>query len=229
MGIEVKQKAKLKPLKAWSFSRLNTYEQCPFKFKLTAIEGIREPGSPAMERGSLIHKEGEQYIKGILDELPESYKLLANAMNEVKEQGAEAELEMTFRKDWGVTGWFDADAWVRIKIDILLVSDDTIRIIDIKTGKNRGGYEDQLDLYALAALNLYPEIKNVSAELWFTDTGEIIATSKGMYTAAMLPDLKKKWEKRVVPMFEDTIYPARPNKFCGFCHFRKANNGPCEY
>lgn len=227
--IEVKKKAVHKPVTAWSYSRLNTYEQCPLKFKLTVIEGLKEPGSAAMDRGAEVHKQGELYLKDHVKELPDVYKLLALEMEAAKALQAKSELEVTFTKDWGITGWFEKDAWVRIKIDIMVLDKDTMRIIDIKTGKNRGGYEAQLELYAIAALVLYPDIKHIVAELWFVDTGEIVATSHGAYTHAMLPDLKRKWEARVLPMFEDTIWPARPNSFCGFCHFRKANNGPCEY
>ena len=63
--IEVKSKAPIgNGVTAWSISRLNTYTQCPFKFKLTAIDRIKEPQSPAMARGAAIHKEAENYLKG---------------------------------------------------------------------------------------------------------------------------------------------------------------------
>lgn len=227
--IEVKKAAATKALSAWSYSRLNVYEQCPFKFKLTALDGLKEPGSPAMDRGTQIHKQGEFYLKGELKEIPEAYKLLALELEEIKDLGAKAELEVTFTKDWKPTGWFAEDAWLRIKIDAIALDHDTVRIIDIKTGKNRGGYEDQLELYAIAALVMYPDVKHIAAELWFVDSGEIIATSHGAYTHEMLQGLKDKWESRIEPMFNDTILAARPNQWCGFCHFRKANNGPCEY
>jgi len=231
MAVEVKKAGVGKPVTAWSYSRLNTYEQCPQKFKLTVVLGIREPGSAAMDRGSEIHKAGEVFLKTTGVEVPEAYKLLGEEMVSIRELGAKSELEITFDKDWGVTGWFDKNAWLRIKIDAMVfdAKTNTIRIIDFKTGKNRGGYEDQLELYAVAALNLYPDVENISAELWFVDSGEIVGTSKGDYVQAMLPDLKKKWETRVLPMFEDSIWPARPNQFCGFCFARKANGGPCEY
>lgn len=231
MAIEVKKAGVGKAVTAWSYSRLNTYEQCPFKFKLTVVLGIKEPGSAAMERGTQVHKDAEIFLRVPSAELPESYKLLADELQSIKDNGAKAEVEVTFTKDWQPTGWFDKDAWVRIKVDsiVYLPKTNSIRIIDFKTGKNRGGYEDQIELYAIAALILYPDISNISAELWFVDSGEIIGSSHGQYTHDMLPALKQKWEDRVVPMFEDAIWPARPNNFCGFCHFRKVNSGPCEY
>lgn len=218
-----------KPLTAWSMSRLSLYEQCPFKFKAVHIDGLKEPGSKAMDNGKAVHARGEQYLKGQVKVLPADFKLLAVEMEEAKAVGAESELEVTFTKDWRITGWFADDAWLRIKIDILVLKEDAVTIVDLKTGKNRGGYEDQLELYALAALLMYPEADKVSAELWFTDTGEIIGTSHGDYAQKDVPALKKKWEKRVRPMFMDKLFSPRPNVFCGYCHFRKNNDGPCTY
>ena len=44
---------------AWSYSRYADYTQCPLKFKLKHIQRLPTKGSPAMDRGSAIHKEGE--------------------------------------------------------------------------------------------------------------------------------------------------------------------------
>lgn len=234
--IELKSKSKEPTgngVTAWSISRLNTYTQCPFKFKLTAIDKIREPSSPAMERGAAIHKEAEVYLKGTDLVVPTSLSLMTTEFLELKEHGAEAELEVTFNKDWGITGWFDKDAWCRIKIDAMVLLGDTIKIIDFKTGKykkdDNDAYEQQLELYALAALILYPDVKYVDASLWFVDSGDHVGTKQDSYTHAMVPDLKKKWELKVTPMFVDTLFAERPNKFCNWCHFRKANSGPCSY
>ena len=233
--IELKSKStepKGNGVTAWSISRLNTYSQCPFKFKLTAIDRIKEPSSPAMERGSAIHKEAELYLKGDLTELPTSLALVAEEFEELKKLGAQSELEVTFTKDWGITGWFDADAWCRIKIDAMAMQDGTIRIIDFKTGKykpdDNEAYEQQLELYALAALTLYPDIAKVSAELLFVDSGNHVGTKQDSYTHAMLPALRTKWEGKVSPMFVDTMFSPRLNQYCRWCHFRKENGGPCD-
>jgi hypothetical protein len=218
-----------KPITAWSFSRLGVYEQCPFKFKLVYVDGLKEPGSAAMDRGKAIHAEGEAYLKNADAALPDSYKLLAVEMEELRASKALSELEITFTADWGPTGWFDDNAWLRIKIDALLEKDGKVQIIDFKTGKNRGGYEDQLELYALAALIMYPDAKEISAELWFLDSGEIIGTSHGAYSHTDVNDLKKKWLQRSNKMFIDTLWSPRANQYCRWCHFRKENNGPCQY
>ena len=218
---------------AWSISRLNTYTQCPFKFKLTVIDKIKEPSSQAMERGAAIHKEAEVYLKGTDLVVPPNLAAMAKEFIEIKEFGAQSELEVTFAKDWSITGWFDKDAWCRIKIDAMVFAVDTLRVIDFKTGKykpnDNDAYEEQLELYALAALTLYPDVKSVSAELWFLDSGDLVGTKRGSYTHEMVPSLQAKWAAKVLPMFVDTLWSERPNRYCNFCHFRKGNNGPCSY
>lgn len=39
-----------------SASRLNTWLSCPLKFKLKYIDGVREPSSPAMFLGKVVHR-----------------------------------------------------------------------------------------------------------------------------------------------------------------------------
>lgn len=233
--IELKSKVKVPEgngVTAWSISRLNTYTQCPLKFKLTAIDKLKEPGSAAMDRGAAIHKEAEVYLKGSDPVVPANLSLMAAEFIEIRDLGAKAELEVTFTKDWGITGWFDADAWCRIKIDAMVLDKDTIRIIDFKTGKFRPNdneaYEAQLELYALTALVLYPDVKHVSGELWFLDSGDHVGTKHGSYTHADVQALKTKWEEKVTPMFVDTMFAPRLNQYCKWCFFREDNGGPCN-
>ena len=227
--IEVKKKSAPQQITAWSYSRLTEYEGCPKKSYFKVIEKLKEPASEAMDRGAQVHKDGENFLNHVLEEVPESFKLLAQELSEARMMGAKSELEVTFRRDWSACGWFDEDAWLRLKIDMILVEDGVVRIVDFKTGKNRGGYEDQLELYALTALMIYPDCKDVSCELWFTDSGEIIATSKGTYGPKDLEKLKTKWEKRVAPMLNDTIFAPNPSALCKWCWFSQSKTGKCEY
>jgi len=53
---------------------------------------------------------------------------------------------------------------------------------------------------------------------------------------ADLPRLKKEWVARTKAMLNDKKFAPKPNRFCGFCHFRKDNvaqaitgGGRCQY
>ena len=54
----------------WSYSRLSCFEKCPKQAEFKFIKKIKEPGSPAMDRGKDIHKMCEDYIRGQLEEIP---------------------------------------------------------------------------------------------------------------------------------------------------------------
>lgn len=67
----------LKRITRWSYSLWKTYNTCPRKVKFSRIDGIKEPGSAAMDRGNAIHQEAEDFIRfgQPLSKLPDSCKL----------------------------------------------------------------------------------------------------------------------------------------------------------
>lgn len=230
------------PVKAWSFSRLQDYRQCPFKFKLRVVDKLQEPPNEAMQRGIDIHNEAEEYINGTIKKLPESLKLFEDNFKELLEFEAVAEEQWALDNEWVETGWFDPNTWVRIKVDCnFIVDDGVIRVIDFKTGKIRDGYGEQLDLYALAAMALFEGVKKVETQLWYLDQGIIVGAHSnaddkssmersGIYTPGRhLVKLQRHFVKETKAMLNDTRFAPKPNAFCKWCHFRKDNGGPCRY
>ncbi len=98
-------------------------------------------------------------------------------------------------------------------------------IVTHNTGKMRDGYEDSLELYGLAGMLMFPLIPEVQTALYFVDAGRVLEGQT--YTQADVPFLKTKWEDRVNAMLTDTEFRPTPNQYCGYCHFRRANGGPC--
>lgn len=228
---ELKAGTKETNIIAWSYSRYTGYGECPQKQKFLIIDKLKQPideDAPALKNGREVHLAIEDFLKGKSDDTSRFTKL-AQEITELRELGTEAELEVTFDKDWNVTGWFAKDAWLRIKIDGFISKDGVARLMDWKTGKNWGNYGDQLELYALAAMLIDQDCESSTGELWFVDTGQIIATKRGGYTRADIPDLKEAWIKRITPMLSDTTFAPRPGSHCRWCHFRKDNDGPCQY
>lgn len=233
-------------LKSWSFSRYSLYQQCPLKCKLIHIDKLKEPPSPALERGVRIHEIAENYIKGTLPEepFPEELRLFRTEIKKLRKAykigDVSVEEQWGFTKDWKLTRWDDwANCWLRIKIDVATWGAKFTRLIkDWKTGKFRpdknAEYIEQLELYSLGSM-LAEESKSVKARLVYLDEGVVFPDPQGRkgealgWTRADVPALQAKWEDRVRPMLADTIFAPRPNRFCGWCHFRKANGGPCQY
>lgn len=234
---------------AWSYSRYSKYTECPAAAKYKFIDKREEPGSAAMDRGDAIHKLAEAYVSGKLPKHSDSmipFDKQFKALEKSKFKKLPAELEKftgefaelkaskplveemwCFKSDWAETVWNDWNGiWCRIKTDAVCTDGDTAYVIDHKTGKNRGGYTEQMSLYGLGAFLKFPHIKKVVAQLWFLDSGDVVPAE---FEAKDLKPLQKDWEKKVKPMLNDTMFAPRPGNACRFCHFKKANGGPCKF
>lgn len=236
-------------LTAWSNSRFSSYNQCPLKVKLSALDKIQEPKSPAMERGNTIHKLAEDYLKGTLKRLPPELKLQAPEFKrlraKIRKDPASCIVEdnWAFTKDWGPSQWNDwNNCWLRVKLDLAERNGNRVLVTDWKTGKyrpdNREDYIVQLELYALGALLVFgktvPDLE-VQTRLVYLDVPVIYPEPPEMkiYTLADLEPLKKEWNKRVKPMMADKTFAPKPNKWCYSCHYRADNKaaggGQCKF
>lgn len=235
---------------SWSYSRYQTYVQCPLKAKLQYIDKLKDPGNAAMERGNQIHKLAEAYLKGQLKKLPPALGQFGDDFKEDQKRVARLSLRTcveeswTLTKDWAQTVWNDwQGAWLRLKLDFAFETDgDAMVIKDWKTGKFREAdlakYVEQLELYALVALLLHKHIKVVRPYLIYLDQGRVfpdpdLGDKPLTFTQADVPRLKKEWLRRTKPMLSDTQFAPRPNAFCYSCHFRASNKanggGQCRF
>ncbi len=251
-----------KKIKAWSFSRYGDYDDCPRKAKYKHVQRIVEPiPSPEDEpdhplnRGSRIHKEAEDFLlfaqaNGPGGELPESLSTFAEEFDVLARDAGNCHVEeqWTFKKDWSRTSWFARNAWLRVKLDCAhLIEDGVLRVIDFKTGKCRpeqvDKYRRQTSLYALAAFIMFPDVKEVRAELWFVDPGVLVAEgsltnphdpNSEKYTGFNFtrePDaegLKEKWLRMSHAMLIDETFAPNPTFKCRWCYFSKKKGGICE-
>lgn len=225
-----------KPLTAWSWSRITTYEKCPQQLKFKAIDGYKEPSNAASERGIEHHGKAENFTKDKRAALPPELKKFGADFEAVRKlvvaKKAFPEMELAFDKNWKPTGWFDKDAWVRIKIDLTdREKPKHPYVIDYKTGKVRDDdYGPQLGLYAVGEMLDNPKAEDVSTRLWFLDHGVKWPRDDAyVYTRDELKDGIQYWEDRVAPMFRDTRFAPRPGWYCRYCAFARDKGGPCFY
>ena len=224
---------KVKPqIKAWSYSRLGDYKQCPLRAKLKHIDRLQEPGSPAMDRGALIHESAAAYIRGELSRLPQDLKLFRQEFRVLRALNTKAplavEMQWAFTNKWAPCDWFGRDAWCRMVVDVATApAERRMRIVDFKTGRNRFAEQaPQLELYALGGFVRYPEVDEISAEFWYTDQGEL---ESKVFIRGTLPLLKRSWENEVRPMLKDRTFAPRPSDKCRWCHFSAAKGGQCQF
>ncbi len=220
-------------ISAWSFSRYNTHEQCAFKAKRLYVDKIPMATSSAMDRGLRVHKLGEDYLKGKIRSVPVEFARFSAAMGALKKVGAVAEEEWCFAKNWVPTGWFDEDAWLRVKIDVNVLGKNSLRIIDFKTGRVRKDHGDQLDLYAVSGFSMFDNLNSVVAELWYLDAeekdGRGLVVSK-FYNAKQGKKLVRVWNSKSKPILTDKKFIPNPSYLCRYCQFSKRNgDGSCRF
>jgi hypothetical protein len=213
---------------AWSYSRWTDYENCPRQARFKHLDKLPEVKGKALERGSQIHTEGENFLIRKTRGVPTSYVAFKTQLETIRRRGAIAEGSWTFTRDWELTEWNDWDAaWVRMKIDAHYVDGNgALRVIDFKTGKVRDSNVPQLELYGLGGLLRYPEVQTVRAEFWYLDAGESHAL---VFKREEVETLRAEWLRRTKPMLTDTRFKPKPGYACKWCSFSKTKGGPCEF
>lgn len=227
---------------AWSFSRFKDWLECPLKAKFKHVLRMREPDSPAMARGSALHKIAEDFAAKRFDEsefkkqvaaFEIQYKKPTKLLEFMDEFRAVRKLNPIVEESWGFNaqweecGWFGSDTWLRVKLDLAaLQRDGVLRVVDHKSGKPADDHVDQLSLYAATGLIKFPQVKKVSTEIWYADSGDL---TEQEFTRDQFTELTSEWDRKVAPMMNDTAFKAKPNSKCQWCFFRKGNGGPCQW
>jgi len=211
-----------------SFSSLKLYENCPLRYQQQRIlKAVVDKGGEASQHGERVHKYLEERLTGV-SPLPDELEPLEGAIAALDRLSAKGvlmvEQELTLNAELKPTGWWDSDAWLRSKLDVLVVRGDKAYNLDWKTGKRRPDYS-QLELFALQVFAHYPEVQRVtSAFIWIRD----VATDKETYTR---DDAPKLWEnllakvRRIEQSVATDNWPARPSGLCNYCPCKPT----CQY
>lgn len=220
-------------VKAWSFSAWDVYNTCPLKYKFEKIDKLdRGPRPPAMERGDRIHKELAAYLSKQTDVMPDIKSLNARKVYQEIRQYDDVivEKQWGFTRNWTSTGWFGGAAgptWLRVILDVgVLYEDYSAEVVDHKTGKPRGSYDDQMEIFGVGVMCQMPIVNHVTARLQFTDHEKEVIFE---FPASDKPKIIAKWEKKVEPLFTDEVFNPRPGDHCGFCNFSRSKGGKCRY
>ena len=223
------------PITAWSFSRWKDYDKCPFYCKMKHVNKMKEPSSPAMERGADIAQKSEDYFAGRISRIPAELSSLADDFRALKKQKTKFFEQMWgFKIDWTPTPWNDwNNCWLRAKIDVGYHDGDIVHIRDGKSGKFREqqsqDYMLQLSLYAATAAAQFPVAKSFTTQLLYTDLGIRYPNQPVVYTRKEAELLQKDWTKRTKKMLNDKTFKPTPGDACRWCAFAKSKGGPCKY
>lgn len=164
----------------WSYSRVNTFKQCPKKYyHLNVKKDVKDTGSTATRYGNKVHKAAEKYIRDNIP-LAKEYQFMQNTLDAFNNIEGEkhCELRLGVAKEDGnftATKFGASDVWYRGIADLVILNDERAFIVDYKTSKN-ANYADtkQLDLLAGAVFINYPQVKKIKSALSFVISNEFV-------------------------------------------------------
>ena len=219
--------------KAWSYSAVSSHSRCPLSVRFRKIDRYTEPKSEAMERGSRIHADLAHYIgSGDFpeDSMADAYAAWIPTLDALRAQGATPEHQLAFTKEWAMTEWFGSGAWLRVIFDAIAFDPVTQRVTvyEHKTGKSYPEHAQQMRLYCLAALRMFPQAHDARCVIHYIDKGPDRCPEL-VLQRSVLDDLTKEFLDFSQELLNDTIYPARPGPYCNWCAFKKSAGGPCAY
>lgn len=224
-------------IQAWSPTLLQKYEECPYQAFLKAVKKIPEPDRPPTQpngkewpndRGSRLHDEAEEYVRGKRDLSRELRGFADNfaALRALFERDPDSvfmEELWCFDHEWNVVPKKSWDQhWARIKIDFFAFLSETHALtIDYKTGRRDGNeikHGDQVLLYAIVAFLKFEMLEEITVELWYVDNDELVQQT---YTREQAMRFLPRLERRGVNATIDTEFKPRPSKFaCFFCPYK---------
>lgn len=235
----------MKTISAASYSRINIFSQCRRRAKLAFIDKIKEPdrGPPpkgmkewANDRGSRIHDEAEQYVKGEIDVIPKECKDFKHELNKLRalyeQKMVITEETWFFDKEWiPIDGETYEDIALRIICDVTVFLDDTTGvIIDYKSGRKFGNevsHAQQLQLYQLAAFMKYPELEVIHAEIYYFDQNELTSMT---FRRSQGIRFFKSWDDKFDKMLTCQSFPPNANIYsCKWCPYRQDRSGDCSF
>lgn len=225
--------------RAWSYSALSTFRNCPYMYYRQSIAKDLPPEvkTDAMSWGSYVHDAFEKrflYREGH-EKLPLDLQIHEPRMKWLEkahtpETTLWLESKIAFDNKGQVTNveWWDKAIWYRGVIDFRILPKnghgERGLLVDYKTGKRRD-YWDELAMFAIHTFLQFPWVQTLDAKFYWTVDQQTtdktwnradIPTLWGLF----LPDLKQ-W---AVAHKTDT-WQKRPSGLChGHCRVKDCSN-----
>lgn len=203
-----------------SYSFLNTWHTCPHQAarKYIIKDLGKEPESPEMSYGNLVHKAFENRLKtgqwgpGVSEQLQKEFEPFAKPLDD---KGVKPEQMLGITSEGYAVGFWDGSTWLRGKLDAPVVGGNTALVFDWKTGKVR---EDpfELEIQALLLKARYTDLERVYGQyVWLKDgkLGEVHDCSDVTKTFIRVHGVMDQ----VKACTEIQDFPKTPGALCGWC------------
>jgi DNA helicase-2/ATP-dependent DNA helicase PcrA len=228
-----------------SYSRVDTFETCPLKYKFKYLFQIASPTPHAANFGSSVHNAVNRFHEAVTNGATPTIELLKDCYektwipmgyeSKAHEQARKLkglEVMQTFfekeKKDGFIVPAFLEKAFnVKIgrvrfngRIDrIDKLPDGTYEVIDFKTGSYKKGVnlknDLQLSLYALACRDVF-NIEVSALSLYFLENGEKVSTTRA-------PEDLEKLKTELLDVSENikvSDFAPTPGHHCDWCEYR---------
>lgn len=200
----------------WSFSSWSAYQTCPKQYyEMKVAKNFREPKSEQILWGEAVHFALEDRIK-TGKPVPEKMAHFNPVVDRILAAPGEnhAELELACDVNLRPVGFWDDDAWVRGKGDLIKINGRKGIAFDWKTGKKKPN-SLQLDLMTVLAFAKFPFLEEMATGfVWFQDPSR--PTVK-RYHRDNAPRLMDQFEQGVADMIwseNNDVWPAKPSGLC---------------
>jgi len=210
-----------------SYSAITLFENCPLRYYRQRVKkDVVDEGGEASKYGERVHALLEARLKGAkIDKDVATYEPLCLSVEKMSKDGElHVEKEMVLTENLTPTGWWDADAWLRSKLDILVINGDSAVVMDWKTGKRKPDFF-QMQIFAAQVFKHYPEVQSVKTSLVWLKTMEMDTEQYDRSGVNSLWAEIMKRIQRINDAYEHANWPARPSGLCRFCPVRH----DCDY
>lgn len=207
----------------WSYSSISTYESCPRKWYYSYVENMPYKASAAMERGTRLHSYCEDWMNGKIPVIPWELTKVSLRLQDFKTKGGIAEQTWTLDQNWVPQD----PAWVKAIVDLHWVADDVLHLRDYKSGREYPDHREQLELYAVIGMIVYPHVKRAEYAALYLDTAHE-SNEGSVLRGAMLDSKRESWHNRAIKIFEDDTYDPKPGGGCKWCDYSIKKGGPCK-
>lgn len=214
---------------AFSHSGLTLYDQCPSAFYRRYIIKEVAPAQaphPKAVRGKEVHQNFEDYLNGDAERIENEFAGWKGLLDMLVAKHASAELEFGISAEWGPCEFDAKEAMLRGKIDASYTEEGAAHLYEWKTGRSYPEHNAQRQLYALAALCLFPEVDKVVISTPYLDMKQGPENPKRQeYMRGQLMTLKWIYERKVAKVQPPQEYMPTPSWKCRFCDYSKTHNG----
>jgi|2_EtaG_2_1085320.scaffolds.fasta_scaffold05007_2 hypothetical protein len=215
--------------KAWSYSALTNFENCPKNYYLMRVEkAFPQEESEVLVSGKEIHMYLDKRMSK-KQPLPLHLRHLEDICLtfEAKKSEVSTEVQIAINRDFKQVGYFADDVWGRVVIDLALIKLPSGVVIDWKTGSRITDDFTQLEVASVVLMLMEIGLEKVNygyvyTQLGRTVSGSILRQESDRVWSELLPRIE-----RFESAFNTGEFPARPSWLCrASCPVRSCPHHP---